>query len=246
METYLSGYPPYVTTSEKLNKYLNKINIFFQDFENMEESNKSLLENNSSYIQLESTDSNSIEKKKTFEVIYPDKEPLLEDEIFLPKKRSIIKRKRRENYDNIRVKIKRAFINKYLHKKLNEIIKSNGSKLYFQKFPIYFVSDIKKERNKKIINMTLLKIIENQELYKLNELNNYYHNLKVVNDKEIQENEVLKKILNKTYSELYEEYINSKEFKIDEINRLKDKNMEKSYIERYIYLSKHFIDFYSN
>ena len=81
---------------------------------------------------------------------------------------------------------------------------------------------------------------------KLNELNNYYHNLKVVNDKEIQENEELKKILNKTYSELYEEYINSKEFKIDEINRLKDKNMEKSYIERYIYLSKHFIDFYSN
>ena len=64
LETYLSGYPPYVTTSEKLYKYLNKMNIFFQDFENMEESNKSLLENNSSYIQLESTDSNSIEKKK--------------------------------------------------------------------------------------------------------------------------------------------------------------------------------------
>ena len=92
--------------------------------------------------------------------------------------------------------------------------------------------------------MTLLEIIKSQELYKSNELNNYYHNLKVVNDKEIEENEELKEILNKKYCELYKDYLNSKEFIIDEINRLK-KKMDDSYIEKYIYLAKHFIEFFS-
>ena len=94
--------------------------------------------------------------------------------------------------------------------------------------------------------MTLLEIMENKELYKSYELNNYYHNLKVLKNKDIEENEELNKILNIKYRELYEDYLNSKEFKIDEINRLKEKNMEKSYIERYIYLSKHFIEFFSD
>ena len=47
---------------------------------------------------------------------------------------------------------------------------------------------------------------------------NYSHNLKVVQNDEIKENEEFKKIFNKSFSELYEEYINSNEFKIDEIN----------------------------
>ena len=196
---------------------------------------------------------NSFERKaeKTFKVIYPKNINVftntecylkLDDDKFLMKKRSHIRKRRYENQDNIRTKIKRRFFNNALLNKLNHIL--NESKLYFQKFPIYFVSDINKERNKKIINMTLLEIIEKQELYKSNELNNYYHNLKVINDKEIQENEELKEILNKKYCELYKDYLNSKEFIIDEINRLKNK-MDDSYIEKYIYLAKHFIEFFS-
>ena len=55
----------------------------------------------------------------------------------------------------------------------------------------------------------------------------------------------MKEILNKKYSDLFEEYINSKEFKIDEINRLRENNMEEDHIERYIYLAQNFIEFFS-
>ena len=194
-------------------------------------------------------------EKKIFNISYEkkisvftqiEKDLPINEERFLKKKRSAERRSRKEYQDNMRKKIKRGFLNNALIKRLNETLKRIGSKLFFQKFPQNLVGDINKVSNKEILNMTLLEIFENKELCNEKDLENYYHNLKVVNDKEIQENEILKKILNKTYSELYEEYINSKEFKIDEINRLKDKNMEKSYIERYIYLSKHFIEFFSD
>ena len=193
--------------------------------------------------------------KKIFNISYQkkisvftqiEKDLPINEERFLKKKRSAERRSRREYQDNMRKKIKRGFLNNALIKRLNETLKRIGSKLFFQKFPQNLVGDINKVSNKEILNMTLLEIFENKELCNEKDLENYYHNLKVVKNEEIQENEILKKILNKTYSELYEEYINSKEFKIDEINRLKDKNMEKSYIERYIYLSKHFIEFFSD
>ena len=164
----------------------------------------------------------------------------------IKRQRFDIKRRRRENSDNIRKKIKVGFFNRTLINRLNTIIKSNGSKFYFAKFPQKFIANISRENNKKLLNMTLLEIFETKEIYPSDELNNYFHNLQVIKEKEISsENLELKKLLNKKYSELFEEYINSKEFYIDEINRLK-KKFDKSYIERYIYLSKHFIEFFVN
>ena len=170
----------------------------------------------------------------------------INEEAFINKKRSNTRRSRKEYQDNIRKKIKRGFLNNALVKKLNEKLKRIGSKLFFEKFPQNFAADVNKDSNKDIINMTLLEIFEKKELGNEKDLNNYNHNLRMLKKKEIQENEELKKILNKKYSQLYEEYINSKEFKVDEINRLKRKNMEKSYIERYIYLSKHFIQYFTD
>ena len=72
--------------------------------------------------------------------------------------------------------------------------------------------------------MTLQEVFENEELYFLKDklaLNNYLHNMKILQDEEIKENEEFKIILNENISELYEEYINSDEFKISEINKLK-------------------------
>ena len=92
--------------------------------------------------------------------------------------------------------------------------------------------------------MTLHEIFEKKELYSSNDLN-FKHNLKVVQTKEIKENEELKEILNKKYCELFEEYINSKEFNIDEINRLKNNNLEDVYIKRYIYQAKHFMEYFA-
>ncbi len=76
-------------------------------------------------------------------------------------------------------------------------------------------------------------------------LNNYLHNMKILQDEEIKENEELKIILNKNISELYEEYINSDEFKISEINRLKKNKMQDIYITKYINLAKNLIEFFN-
>ena len=171
--------------------------------------------------------------------------PLSDEKIFLKNKGIPIKKRRRENLDNIRKKIKTIFFNNYIYNKMNDALKSKKSKLYFFKFPTSFVNDIKKDTNKDIINISLFNIMSNKELYNENDLTNYYHNLKVIENEEINENEELMKILNKKYSELFKDYINSKEFNITEINRLKNNNMENSYIERYIYQSKHFIDYFS-
>ena len=169
----------------------------------------------------------------------------INDENFLKRKRYPQKRRRRENQDNMRKKIKRGFMNKALITKINVNLKLNNIISYLEKFPQNLVCDVTKKTNKDLIDMTLEQIFEKKELYDENDLNKYEHNLKVIKSKEVQQNSELKAILNKKYSELFEEYINSKEFKVDEINRLKKNKMSDSYIERYIYLSKHFIKFFS-
>ena len=60
---------------------------------------------------------------------------------FLGKKRCKQRRPRKENKDNMRSKIKRGFFNNALIKKLNEKLRSIGSKQYLEKFSQYFVSD---------------------------------------------------------------------------------------------------------
>ena len=200
-------------------------------------------------------------KKGIFKIIYPEKVSLFtnmdnnfefkeevdenktEDNLFIRKKMP-----RKENKDNIRRKIKRSFFNKYVITKLNMILKNNGSNLYFMRLPQSFVSDICIKNNKKVINMTLSEIFLNEEININNtnkDLTNYFHNLKVINNMDIKENKEFQKILNMKFYELFNEYLNSVEFQIDEINRLKKKKFENNFINRYISISKNFIDFFS-
>ena len=192
------------------------------------------------------------QKRKLFKINYRKKydesneiSPSLVEKAFLNNKVLPTIKRRRENQDNIRKKLKTVFFNTFLRKKINEILNNKHSRLYFEKFPISFVNDIRKNTNKDVIDKTLLEIILNKELYSENDLSNYNHNLKVVENKEAKKIGELKKILNKTFRELFEEFINSKEFNIDEINRLKNNNLDNIYIERYIYQSKHFIEYFA-
>ena len=57
-----------------------------------------------------------------------------------------------------------------------------------------------------------------------------------------ENNECFKDILNKKFSEFYQDYINSKQFNVDEINRLKNENKENDYIDRYIYVARNFLN----
>ena len=165
----------------------------------------------------------------------------------LKRKRGKKRRPRKENQDNIRRKIKRGFFNNSLIKKLNEKLQSIKIIKYFEKFPQHFVNDVNRKRNKDILNLTLREIFEKKELYSLKDklcLYNYLHNLEVLESEDIKDNEEFKKIFNKTFRELYEEYINSDEFEKDEINRLKKKN-EDEYISKYIYLAKYLLEYFT-
>ena len=190
----------------------------------------------------------SQEKPNLFTNSESDSILVKEGEGMLKRKRFQERRPRKENQDNIRKKIKRGFFNCALIKKLNEKLKGIGSRKYLRKFPQHFVSDVNQTRNKDILGMTLEEIFCKKELYlpeNKEGLNNFLNNLKVIKSEEIEENDEFKKILNKTIKELYEEYINSDEFKVDEINRLKEKKMKDEYIERYISLARYLIAFFT-
>ena len=203
------------------------------DFKNNQESGNEAVSSSKSTNLLTNTENNSVlVRGETF---------------FVNRKRCSKRRPRKDNIDNIRKKIKTRFFNHALINKLNDKLRSIGSKKYFERFPQNFVSDVHQKRNKEILNMTLKEIFEKKELYmheKGKGLLNYAHNLKNVESEEIKENEEFKNILNKTFGELYKEYINSDEFKIDEIKRLKTKN-EDEYISRYIYLAENLIEYFS-
>ena len=148
------------------------------------------------------------------------------------------KRNRFKNSDNIRKKIITAFINNHTLGAVNKKLKAIDSQNYFEKFPLCVFNEKDKA---KIMNMTLKQFILKKELYtKANELTNYFHNTNVINSLEKLDNLKLNRIFNTSLKELYEAYINSDEFKIVEINRLKKKNMNDWYINRYINLSKKF------
>ena len=69
--------------------------------------------------------------------------------------------------------------------------------------------------------------------------------IKVVQNEGVKENEGLGAVFGETICELYEEYINSDDFKISEISRLKRNKMQDDYITKYINLAKYLVDYFS-
>jgi len=202
---------------------------------------------------------NRKDKKEIFEVIYPETTNLFKDNNlfenhlsngqynFKKRTKSKQKLKRFKCRDNIRKMIKRRFFNTYLRNALNAKLKKGGYNLFFEYFPQSFVGNVIKEKEKNLLNKKLRQFFEDKKLYKQENLTNYYHNLKVLEQLKKDKNEVIETILDKKYVDLFKEYLNSKEFKIDEMNRLKNisnkRKKDDYYIEKYKYLANHFIEF---
>ena len=114
------------------------------------------------------------------------------------------------------------------------------------KFPTSFVINVNRKKNKECLNLTIRDIITIKGFYKTkNELENYNFNLKIIQSKEIEENEEFQKILNMTYQELIGEYINSEEIKNGEINFLKERGFNDEYINLYKECAKGLISFFN-
>jgi hypothetical protein len=193
-------------------------------------------------------------KKRIFKVEYPLKDlrcgttkcfELNEDDEsnFIKKKRSKKRQNRYTYKDLIQQKIKRNFFNGYLVIKLNEILKTIKSGLLFKKFPKRFTNNVSKNDNKRILLMTLGEIIKDKNLYK-NDLKIYEHNLKVINELKEEKSKINEILETKNYYEIYEDYLNSDEYKIN-IEKIKQKYKGKNeYIKKYICLSKHFLELF--
>jgi len=145
----------------------------------------------------------------------------------------------------IRVSIKRTFMNTYLLTALNKKLEEAGFNTFFEKFPQSIVSNVAKDFNKNLLNMRLKDIFKKEEFYNVKDRTNFECNLRIVDKIEKEGNPELNVILNRKLSCLFEEYLNSEEFGIDEINRLKNSKVEKNeyFIEKYIFLAQHFIEF---
>ena len=93
--------------------------------------------------------------------------------------------------------------------------------------------------------MTLRQVITNSELYKSKSYNNFIHNINVLESLNDSKNNILENLLNSKYSELFAQYLKSDSFEND-VNKLKQKEEKEIYIERYEYLSKTWLEFFSN
>ena len=205
---------------------------------------------------------NKKDQKKIFDVIYPEKnyKILNENEInsnsldpfesfdFKKKVRSEVKQRRFTNQDNMRRVIKRRFTNTYLKNKFNRRLKKAGYKKFIECFPQEFAGNVTREINRSIINMTFGQILTDKSIYSGKKLYQYENNLEIVNLIKKDQNSDLNEMLNKKFSELFEEYLNSDEFKIGEIQRLLNATKPKSgnYIQKYKYLARNLINFFTD
>ena len=180
---------------------------------------------------------------------------------FSKRRRSKIKLGKYLQKHNILVKMKTVAINTYILNALNKKAKEAGYNTLFGKLPHRFVINVSKGLNKVFMQKTLGQILKEEETYakkektkdqiskkkekdtKEPENTNFNRNLNIVNQIEKGENPELILILNTKICHLFDEYLNSEDFLITEINRLKTKTskIEKDdyYLAKYIYVSKH-------
>ena len=148
--------------------------------------------------------------------------------------------------DNIVIKIVRHFFNNYLVNEITKIIKDLGSKLYFDKFPQNFIlNTVKKNDKDNIWRMKLIEIFLDKELYTKEDKIHFARNkdvlehLKSENNKNILEDSKFNIILNKTISDIFNEYLISNEYE-QKIRSIKRK-YEKEYVDKFQEYSKNII-----
>lgn len=171
------------------------------------------------------------------------------------KQLDITKIKKKYNLENIRKRIKTQF-HKTMKKIINENLIKVGSKEIFDFLPQSFTSSILIEKNRKIINLSYKELLKtdfissldgNNLKYKQNDLFKYINNLRTLDylekNPEIVKGSGFDLIGDMNYSDLFNEYVISKEFD-KSIEKLKVENKSEDYIELYKYLAKNYINYF--
>ena len=172
-------------------------------------------------------------------------------------------KKRKENADNIRKKIKSRFL-KSLKNAINKKLKLANSKMSFDFLPQSFICNISKNLNIYILNRTFEEVfstnfIQNEKKENINNINNINNKNKVNFDKYqknrkvleyIKENDEISEkldfniIKDMKFYQIYDEYLRSKEFE-NEIIKIKKKERNNCYIYNFINLACNLICFFS-
>ena len=158
--------------------------------------------------------------------------------------------RRKYNSDNIIKKIKTKY-HKILKIQTNKKLKNVGSKKFFKNLPQVFITNLKKEEIRSILNKTYKDILTNNFIEwqkpgsKRKNNNNYLYNKSVLEYLEKNKNrfkELNYNMFNMTYSQLYKEYLESVEFEEEIASLTKKENLK--YTKNYILKANNFINFF--
>lgn len=170
-------------------------------------------------------------------------------------KRKRTKKGRKYKSDDIRKKIKVKF-----HKTIKDIINKNlkelGSKKFFKFLPQFFMGNISQKFNYKYLEysykdllLTDFTLCQNEYRNKKIDYNNYINNKHTVEyleeNEEISINSGFYFIKDMKYKDMLEAYFSSKQFE-NSIIELKNKNESIDYIQKYIKLSKEYLNYFSS
>ena len=173
------------------------------------------------------------------------------------------KKKRKEKPDDIRKKIKSRFL-KAIKIRINQLLKSAKSKLFFDYLPQCFICSISKEKNKPFINMTFKELFSQKfyeedkkvdktgkewQIKRNRDKKKYDNNVKVLRYLEKNQDICIKStfniIGNITFKDMFNEYLKSEEFE-KEIEKLKTENNTDNYINDYIIKAHKFVNYFLN
>ena len=168
-----------------------------------------------------------------------------------PKKKQKYIFKRKENSDNIRKKVKSRFF-KTLKNIINQNLKEAGSKLFFDFLPQPIISNITRHENRNIFNMTLKEIYSGNFNYEKNgivkdSIRKYRYNLLVLEYLEknitISEKSNFHIFKDMKLSQIYKDYLSSKQFALS-ISNLQKENENEKYIKDYIIKAHTLLNYY--
>ena len=157
--------------------------------------------------------------------------------------------------DDIRKKIKTRF-HKSLKNIINENLKIAGSNQFFDFLPQSFISNISRDKNKNIMNLTYKQLLEKDFISDCKidphqlivDKVKYERNLKVLKyleqNPEISLNSGFHLMCKLSYADILNEYFLSEEFE-KSIQKLKEENETEDYIREYINKAKTYVNFFS-
>ena len=253
------GLPNIIDEQEnEINNYTSEdftININIRNIHNSQESAQSLEANDSKKKIFQCIYNENFNRFKIFHPGNNEEYPRKLINLILEKKMSTTlpqrnkRKKRKFNSDNIRKKIKSRFL-KSLKNTLNQRLKYASSIYFFDYLSSKFITNIAKLANRGILNKTFTQIFSEKLVDNYENAVNFdkRQNNKLVilyleNNETISERSHYKYYKNMKYSEIYEEYLNSREFEEDIIGiKMKEGTI---YLEKYIDLALNLNDFFN-